>query len=372
MLEGGQDTAYRRLLATNFSPAWRFEVWRQGVRVDTYGTAGLPVLSGAVSATLASKTTRQLSFEVGEDLYPEDVADLLAPYGNEIRAFAGVDGAGGKYMWPVFRGRIDSVQLSEAGSVQVECLDRAADVGDSYFRVPRNSDVGIRVVMNFQDLVLDAVPDAEFGDSSDFWEVVPRLTWENDRAAALDELAKGASGFWYALADGRFVLRRIPWLEMAEPVIEFTNDPGGIIQKWRRVLSRQGVANVVTAYGERSDGTPPVAATVMDTDPSSPTYVGGPFGVKGLMVQAQAATSNGQAHDVAAKTLRRTRALGETLWTASTPDASLELGDTATIRLTRRIKGQKRTRFFQQVVAAFTLPIVGGDLMSVTWRAQEL
>ena len=59
MLAGGLDVLYREALARPHLVALRVEVWRSGVRIDTYGDspdretrrAGLPILGGSVRCT---------------------------------------------------------------------------------------------------------------------------------------------------------------------------------------------------------------------------------------------------------------------------------------------------------------------------------
>lgn len=366
MLAGGSDVLYRKLLATNNIPVSRIEVWRSGTRIDSYGPAGVPFNTAAVSATLTSRMARSFSFSVHDSLYPENSAALLAPAGNEIRVSHGVSGGGGpNYMWPVFRGRLDSVDISTEGLVSITAVDRAGDVADSEFARPMNSAEGSRLVDEFKRLVKDAVPDAVFGTSDDLWERVPKLTWEASRADALDQLASGAHSYWYPLADGTFVIRRIPWTQSNPAVLSLTDGPGGHIVSATITKTRSGVVNFVIATGERSDGTPPVFATAQDDDPNSPTYIRGPFGVKAKNIGSQSSASQGQALAMARAYLKRSKALTEAWSTTMVADASLELGDVANLQATFNGKVRKST----QVLASYTLSLTG-EPMSASWRAQ--
>lgn len=361
MLAGGTDQLYRDILATNPRTKHRVEVWRSGVRVDTYGADGVPILGGSISATLNSRVTRQASIQVSDDLFSSDPGALLAPYGNELRIYAGVDGVGGPdYMWQVFRGKIQKATLTN--TVSVPASDRAEELVSNYFLSPQNSDNGIGVYDEFQILVSDGVPDATFGVSDPFYEMVPKLTWESDRAAALDELANGSRAFWYALANGDFVMRRVPWSFISAPVVTFSDGEGGTITQASIELSREGVYNMVNVVGERSDGTVPVYSLATDQNPASPTYVDGPFGRKGLVIKSQAITTPAQAAEVAEDTLLRRRALTQAWSTSMVRDTSLELGDAALLQA----RGQQST----QVVASFSYQLGGSAEMNVSWRAQ--
>lgn len=370
MLSGGTDVLYRSLLATNRIPIHRVEVWRQGVRIDSYGDKGLPITGGSVSAQLSSAVTRDLAITAHEDLFPDDPQDpteLLTPWGNELRVFAGVAGTPG-YIWPVFRGKITDVALSDA--VTVTANDRAADIGEDPFLVPRASTAGARTLDEFRRLILQTLPDAQFGTSDDIWELVPSLIWEGSRSGACDDLARAAGALWYCLATGEFVMRRPPWSVAGSPVVTLTDGDGGVIQDADIRISREGVANVDTVIGERADVTlRPAHATVADSNPSSLTFVDGAFGRVGRLIRAQGVTTNAQAHSLATAWIRRTRALQQSWTTTMVPDASLELGDVATLRARRKRDGNVRTAV--QVVASFTLPLTGDGPMTVNWRGQE-
>jgi hypothetical protein len=366
MLTGGTNGLYRALLAGPHHPTAYLQVWREGVRIDTYGDEGLPFISAELSATLASQVTRQLSFTCDESLWPVNNTDLLAPYGNEIRAWYGVQaGAAPAYVWQVFRGRIDSITLEENAVVSVQCVDRAAAVKESGFPRPENSQVGDLVTLEYRRLVTDSVPDATFGTFDAIGTITPELTWEQDRGDACDDLAKAAGAFWYALANGDYVLRFIPWAVTQTSLLTLSDGEGGVLYSAVPVKSRTDVFNQITVTGERADGTTPVFAIVQDTDPASPTYISGPFGVRSKTVGLQAAVTQGQANSLARTLLRLSKALTQT-WTLSMPnDASLELGDAITINA-RGLPPEL------QVVHGFTLSLLGDSPMTIQTQAQQL
>ncbi len=365
MLPGGTDLAYRALLAGPYHPTTRIEVWRQGVRIDPFGNEGLPFFDGNITATLVSQVTRQLSLNTDGSMYPRIPTDLLAPYGNELRVFQGIKpGAGVPYEWPTFRGRINEVELDTDGSMSLGALDRAADINDAGFSVPENSTVGATISLEFARIVTEGVPDATFGTFDVLISTTPQLTWEEDRGAACDDLASAASAYWYALSDGSYVLRRVPWAIPQIPVIELSDGPGGTLSTAIPRRSRENVFNVVTVVGERADGTPPVFATVSDSDVTSPTYTGGAFGVKSKLVRAQGASTSSQALTLARTSLLQARSLTQAWNVSTTADPALELGDAVTINA-RDLPPEV------QVVSSFTLPLTGASPMGITFRALQ-
>jgi hypothetical protein len=372
MLPGGTDSLYRAVLAT---PHRRF------VRIDVHsgdGTllnslipahlsgepeGGLSFFSGNVSATLASRVARELNLSIPQELYPTNTDDLMAPFGNEIRAYMGVTLGDGDttYTWQVFRGRIRDVVKSSSGDCSVHCGDRANDVLDVAFASPQNSQVGNLVVAEFQRLVIDAVPDATFGASDTFLKRIEPLTWEFDRGSALDEIARSVAALWYPLANGDYVIRAIPWTVPGSPVITLTDQFGGTVNGWRSSRSRDQIFNVVTVTGERLNGDAPVHAMATDGNAGSPTYTGGNFGIKSTVERLQTPATQGGAQSTAEALLRNYIAPVEEWGLDVVPDAALELGDVMRLLVD--------DRDVIQVVTGFSLPLDLSGNMTVSTRS---
>lgn len=358
MLPGGSDAIYRTVLSGPHRHYVNVQVWSgqgQLLRED------LPFQRGNVSATLTSRVSRNLDIEVHADFYPAETSDLLAPFGNEIRAFRGVQLGDGSlpYVWQVFRGRIQQVSVSSDGTCRVRCSDRATDVIDHAFVTPQNSQPSNTVYSEFIRLITDALPDAEFGVSDEFQTPVRPLTWQQDRGSALDELATSVGAYWYPLANGAFVLRRYPWTVNAPAVTTLTDQEGGTVNGWDVERSRQDVYNIITVTGERLNGDTPVHAVASDTTVTSPTYIEGGFGVKSLLKRLQTPGTEGAAQAAANAALQDAIAPAESWSLEVVPDAALELGDVVQVKV--------NNRDVRQVVSGFTLPLdLYGNMMIST------
>lgn len=371
MLPGGTDPLYRSVLAGPHRRYLRIEVWSgDGINLtDTIPAhlrgdpeGGLAIMTGSVSATLNSRVARNLNIEVPMELYPREVTDLLAPFGNEIRAFMGVtlgDGSN-QYVWQVFRGKIQQVSMSNVtGTCLVTCADRATDVIDHAFVNPQNSQPANSINAEWQRLIVDALPDATFGTSDVFTRTVAQLTWEFDRGAALDEMLRSVGALWYPLANGDFVLRILPWTVAGPLVFAFTDATGGTVNSFSASRSRESIFNVVTVTGERLNGDTPVHATAQDTTPGSPTSINGPFGVKSRLERLVNPKTQGGAASTAQTLLRAYIAPVEEWTMEMVPDAALELGDAGTLALD--------DREVVQVVTSFNLPLdLSGNMTTST------
>lgn len=372
MLPGGADSLYRDSLASGIRRYSRVDVLDgNGNQLEipdefTDDEGGLVFESGAVSVSLTSRVTRNLTVMVPQGVYPALSTGLLAPYGNRLKVTSGIELGDGNliYTWTAFTGRIQKPLLSPDGRVLVMAADRANEVIENGFVVPQNSQVGSTVNAEVNRLISEAVDDAVFGASDSFPLTVPLLTWSRDRGAALDDMATSVGAFWYALADGSFVLRQYPWAVDATPVVTISDGPDGIMSG-SPSRNREDVWNSVTVTGERADGSAPVFAFAEDNNPASPTYVRGPFGRRHKDVNLQTPQTQGSAQTAANEWLKRSVGLQETWSWEQTPDAALELGDPVSLNAYDRLG-------IIQVVSGFTLPLEVDSNMLVQAHAQVI
>jgi hypothetical protein len=368
MLPGGLDATYRQALATSHTPYLRVDVLDGAgnelpIPDDRVGEdGGLQYVTGGISATLTNRVTRTLDITFDEALYPAAPTDLLAPYGNRLRVTRGIKFAdGSRSAWTVFTGRIQDDANAVDGQVSLSALDRANEVVEAKFVQPENSQIGAPVSSEFVRLVSDGVPDAQFGTFSLNDLLVPLLTWESDRASALDEMATAAGAYWWALADGTFVIRTYPFATSTLPILTLNQGDGGLLAAVP-ARAREQIYNSITVTGERADGTTPVFALAQDLNPASATYVLGNFGLRHKVISLQTPQTQGSCQSAANDYLRSSVALTES-WTWTQPvDAALELGDVVTLNA----RGESG---IIQVVSGFTIPL-DLSVMVVTGRAQ--
>lgn len=370
---GGLDAQYRDALTRPHVVYNRVDVL---ARNGTVLQSDLPFIDGSVRATLNSRVARVLTLSVDRSWFPlqangsVDTGGLLTPFGNRLRAYRGILYGDGSYVaFPVFYGRIEQVQMKRDGSLSLSANDLAADVVDAQFESPQSSVTTNSISSEFRRLVQGALSDAVFGTSDLTGTKIPPLTWQNDRAQALDDMSATVSMLWYPLADGSFVQRQVPWTKPGQTASITLTDgtnaaPGtnGAIADWTITISRTGVYNSVVFTSERQDGTAPVYATVRDLTASSPTYYLGNFGRKPLLIQNQAALSQGQCLTAAQTALKAATAITQTWDPVSiVPDASLELGDLLAMQADSSVS--------TQVITGFTLPLRETGSMSLSLRA---
>jgi uncharacterized protein DUF5047 len=362
MLDGGLDEMYRAALATSHQPYVRVEVLDGSQNVLE---SDLVFNNGTVTATLTSRVSRQCQLAVAESLYPFEVNDLLAPYGNMIRAWRGIEFADGtRFAWVVFVGRIQQVALTDGGTCTVQAADFAADVLENRFVVPENSQPLSSVTSEVVRLITDGFPQATFGTVESFDIPARTRTWQLDRGQALDELSTSVGAFWYPQADGAFTLRSYPWTVVSPTVVTLTDTGvGAVVTESRSARSRADTYNSLTVTGERLNGDLPVYALAQDTNPDSPTYVNGNFGRRHQLMRLQTPGSQGAALGAANENLRRIISLFDSWSWNMSVDASLELGDTVGLAVRDRIG-------IVQVVAGMRIPLDLSSDMEVVGRSR--
>lgn len=360
----GLDTTYRAALAGPHAIYSRVDVTDNTGKVVQ---SDLPFATGSVSATLQQRVVRTLRLTVDRSWYPVtaggkvDTGAALAPFGNRLKAYRGVDWGNGQVAYfPAFTGSIDTVTLARDGSVSVTALDLAGDIVAAGFEAPTSSTSGARLLTQFKTLIQGAISSPTFGASDSTASTMPALTWEYDRGKALDDVASAAGMIWYQLPDGSFVMRQLPWTRAGQSASISISD-GDILTDYQITVTRQGVYNSVVYTSERQ-GSAPVYAVARDTSLTSVTRYNGPIGKRPLLVQNQVPLSQPQCLGAARTRLNSAKAISiQFNSTSITPDASLELGDVLQITADGVISSQ--------CITGFELPLRESAAMSLTLRA---
>lgn len=367
MLDGGADAAYRAMVGRG-GGTWRhrIEVWWSGERVDTYGDDGVPVNSGSVAVNLGNRVTRNLAAEVPAELYPFGDADLLSPFGAQLRVYAGWQFGSIPVFWfPVFVGPVTSAGpiTTRSATFELVATDLAEGVVADRFLTARSPRIGELATSEFQQLIANTYPGVVFGRFDEQYTVVPDVTWSSDRAGACDTLATASSCMWFFDAAGSPTWRRVPWTYRSFDSADVALDGDTGLRRLSVRRSSDGVYNVVVVSGKSLGSDAPVSAYAMDMDEVSPTYVNGPMGSRVMEVSSDVATV-AQAGALARQTLARSRAVSRSVQAVTVADPSLELCDVADLSLDGWL--------IRAALTSFTVPLTGGaPTMVCTFREAE-
>jgi len=276
-----RSALFDRTIANAHDLLVRADILAQGTVIAT----GLPVAGGSGSASRSQFARRTCSVLIGDPTYrPAGLpADLLAPYGNEIRLWRGAVTPAGPELIPLGTFGIRSADDDTGGDfkgITVTGIDRSKIVSESRFPWPRNSnDSSTSALGLIVNLISEVVPFAEVRVMPGCWDLdVPPVTWQSNRDAAITDLAASLGVEVFCDPYGAFVIQPIP-NPAGKPVYTVAAGSGGVLVSARRSLSRDGVHNGVIARGTTTatTSTPVVSDLITDDDPNSPTYWYGKF-----------------------------------------------------------------------------------------------
>lgn len=266
-------------LAYSHNPVSRVElVLTDGSVLDLDHTGG------TVTVDRTAVSRRTCSVDLADvSLIPRTAADKVSVYGAKLRVFRGIrypDGT--QELVPVGVFRVEDVGGDvDTGPVTITGSSMEAQVADAAFQEPTSVlSADTTAVGGIRALIEAVIPDAIIiSRATD--ATVGTMTWDqqDSRWDACRTLATTIGAEVYCDAAGQFIIAPLPELAGPSVVWEVAAGEGGALVAASRGMSRVGVYNSVTAYGENTvDDAPPVQATVEDIDPTSPTYVSGPFG----------------------------------------------------------------------------------------------
>lgn len=299
-------------------------------------------------------------------LIPLHPTDQLAIYGARLRILRGITYADGTVeSVPLGFFRIDSISGDpDIGPVTINGSGLEAVLADAKFETPYTTRGGTAAVTAITGLITSVISDAVIVNRATD-ATLGTTTWDvqGDRWQAVTDCATAIGAEVYADADGQFVIAPLP--DIATAPIAWTVDEGegGVLISATRAYSRSGMYNVVIASGENTeDNVAPVTATAADTDPTSPTYVGGAFGRVPRFYSSSLLVTTGQAAAAATKLLSDSVKPVATVTLEALPNPCLESGDV--LRVTygsgERELHQIQSLSLDLALSSTTLNTIGG------------
>lgn len=343
------------------------EVLQNGVAV---GNPLTTVTAGNVTLDATAQVRGRLDVTIVDDgslgLVPSSAADLLAPYGNELRVRRGVrysDGTTEYASLGVFR--IDEPNVSDAAgslTIQIAGQDRAARIADAKFEDPADIAAGINVATQILNLIQAVYPDVTTSFVTTPY-VTAHMTVEEgaDRWDLCQQFAVNAGLRLYFNGDGTLILANAA---PGSPVATMAEGAGGLLLDAARNWTRQGAYNRWIVTGENTGVGTPVRGVATDDDATSPTYYSGPFGRVPKFTQSQFVTTTAQAIDAAEAMKARELGTTQSVNFGSVVLPHLEPGDV--VLVTRERVGITAEN---HVLDVMTVPLTADGAMTATTRA---
>lgn len=328
------------------------------------------ILDGAVTADAQASIRGRLTLRVdGTRAFPESPTGLITPYGNEVFVERGVEfGNGATEVVSLGYYRIYEVEQDDApdGPIDITALDRMSGIVDAKLESPQQFDEGTSLTTIFTTLVHGVYPGATILFDFDAASVLlgANHVADKERFDFLRDIAQahGKVIFWdYA---GRLRVEDRP--SPSKPVFDVNHGRDGVLMSLKKSLSRSGVYNVVVATGERpASDIAPVRAVARDANPTSATYVLGPFGPVPRFYSSPFITTASQAASAAEKILQRVIGLPYAASFQSLVNPALEAFDPVSVTYA------DRSRQEVHVLETVTIPLMVKDPLTATTREQS-
>lgn len=335
-----------RPVSTTFTKALRgSHVLASRVSAVTVGQNGVnpakaftfQVESGSVTLDSTAQIRATLDLTVVGP-WPTSSTDYLAPYGAyELFVERGIKYGAGSAEWVsqgYYRINDPNQQSAPDGSVEVAATDRMASIIDARIPSPLTYAAGSTIISVIQALVLDVMPWAVFDYDAGLAvaTLASAQTTTDDRYGFLNDLITAQGMVWYWDYRGILYIHSAPSITGA-PVATVESGHNGSLVALSRELSRTGVYNGCAASGQQaSDTIPPVYALVVDNNPTSPTYWGGPFGKVPQFYSSSFLTTTAQCISAATSIMQSSLGLPYSVNWGQVPNPALEPYDVINIR----------------------------------------
>lgn len=269
------------------------------------GVLQLPIAAGEVVSDATSQVRRTGTLTADPTYWPRSPGDMLAPFGAEVVPEYGIVLSSGNIEWvPCGRLSLNRVKRSrprtgDAG-MTVELVDRSARVADDRLDAPTQTVSGAtcagEIVRLVQATLGSGFPVTITASTA---QVAPVMEIARERWAAVEKLADALAAEVFFDRLGGLVIAAQPTL--ADPAVWQVR-----VGEYGTILTAEDDLSRETAYTRvRVSGAGTITATVTDTNPSSPTYHGGPFGKKSRYYSSPLLATQAQADACAAALFAR-------------------------------------------------------------------
>ena len=352
------DTFLRALREAHTMVA-RVEAWHGGAQL----LASVPFEDGMVTVNPGTGVRRKLDLTVSDG----SRWDALTGTGVERRPYRGgryPNGVEETVPLGVFLIDSESTSVAPGGGITVRAApDRWASVQRARFKTPAASQVGLRTSDEVARLIRQAV-DVDYVNLATSAATVGALVYERDREQSIVELLTAIGAEAYFDNTGQLIIADAPKLS-APPVWTIDASPTGVLLDGEQGRDRSRTYNVVVVNPAATDGTAPFAPQIAaDTDPTSPTYVGGPFGEVPYFYASPSITTAAQALAAAKTLLVKVKAFNAQLSLEQIVNPALDRGDVVTA-----VPAPDRVE--RHLIDGITIPLTTTGDQAVTTRSSR-
>lgn len=341
------------------------------------------------------------------DLIPITAQDPLAPYGNEVRVWRGIQTttvvfAGDTYQElaakytnysdlnssvptyadmniqareevvsdeyvPLGVFQITDVQIDDTDSgvsLSLEGFDRSYKVARNKWQKPKTvltGDVGTRLA----SLLIDRYDDVQVGFSTigrDTAKIVLGQDQSSDPWADMVDIADSAGLDLYFDVDGVAQLAPYPTADANSVLETYTLDEDGLMLDLKRRITNEQTFNGVIVIVDNSKLDTPIRAEAWDEDTDSPTYRYGAYGEVPFFYETPNIMTSKDAQETAQRILARKQGLQEEISWNQIPNPALDVNDV--VQVLDTTAGVRRIL----IIDAMTIPLAIDAPMAVRAR----
>lgn len=335
--------------------------------------SGLAITSGSVDVDGTASTRRTSKVTVSDPtLVPADGYDLLAPYGNEIRLWRGVEYADGSTeLLPLITAGIYEAD-TQGGDTLVTALDlydRSRRISENRWTSPYVIAKGTNYADAIRDLVADRAPSTTFSFAVTT-ELTPLIVLGDETDGdPWEDAVKMATAIGMELyfdPYGTCVLEETPDPDTSVADATYAEGAGATILDVGKKLTREGMYNGVVATGESTSNPSPYRYEVWDDNPASPTYYLGAFGRKPRFYSSPLIHSDAQAEAAARSILTKSLGASEVVDFGAIVQPAHEAYDVVEIAVANAAINDR------YLIESFTIPLDAESPMTATTRARKV
>ena len=366
------SAAFKAAVLTDHVVISKAEVWSTDRKLIDFD-----IDTGKVSVNTSSAIRRTCEVHVTTDrtsdnLVPDDGFDYLAPFGNQLRLYRGIEYADGTQEYiPLGVFVITEVDIKDANegvSITIRGEDKSILVSrnkwtSSYQMVTGTLEASLTALLQnrYPDIETDfpttnvSINQVVLGADSN---VDP---WKD--AVMIAQLV----GFdLYFDVNGVCAMKQFPTLDAASVVATYKEGEGTTITSLDRKISTKETYNGVIYTVEGSQVTTPVRVEVWDEDTTSPTYRFGVFGSVPAFVTTNLISTSAEAIKAATSLLNTYIGQQEVINFQSIVDPSLDANDVVYIKS----EGAKVDRTV--IIDSMDIPLEYTGALTVTTRVVRI
>jgi hypothetical protein len=316
--------------ATNNGP-----VARLAVGDTTTSSVLLRVTLSRLSASDAAPKVSSLELQVSANAS----VDELVPVGHGMIDKVTVNAVGGTQGTGTVTNTVSSSavlgrgggQTGSGTSIKVHVTDLSGSIKRNVWAMPYTVPAGLNYGAAAQAMVVNRLPDQTAFAISTTTRITPLLAYGmqqgGDPWQDIQDLATAIGYEAFFDAKGVFTFRPVPDPSIGDAVWAFDEDNIPLVAEATRELSNEQTFNHVIVVGQSTSSSNPVTAEAFDNNPSSPTYILGPYGEVTERLTFSTITTQDQAQAAANALLLNSLGGADTVTIVCVPQPALEPGD---------------------------------------------